>query len=480
VAAGWNHTCAVNRSGGVFCWGWNLHGQLGDGTNASRATPAQVYALEEGVEALSVGWAHTCAVTVLGGVKCWGANDSGQLGDGTNLGSQVPQAVVGLGDGTSPGRVISPTTTTALKPTATGTPRPASTSVLSISAGNLFACALMSGGGVKCWGSNFVGELGDGSTTDSTVPVTVKGLGGPVTAIATSIDRACAIITDGTIYCWGRNSTGEMGKVDSSNTPVRVENMHEPVQAIALGARHTCVLTVTGGVKCWGRSAGGLLGDGTNTNSQTPVDVVGLSSGVTAISARYYSTCALTDGGAVKCWGRNTYGMLGDGTTTDRNAPVNVMGLTSGSVSISMGGVHACALMDTGAASCWGDNSAGQLGNGTTSKNESPVPVIEPAKDFLEIRANDSITCARTKAGGVKCWGADSLIFMDKSDAWIIHNRPVDIIGLSSGVAVLEVGTGYACTISIDAIAKCWGRNAFGTLGDGTTVNRYAPGVVVI
>jgi alpha-tubulin suppressor-like RCC1 family protein len=340
----------------------------------------------------------------------------------------------------------------------------------------------MSGGAVKCWGNNTYGGLGDGTTKNSASPVTVRGLSGKIAAIAVGGSHACALTVDGSMQCWGKNVSGQLGggfTANSNPVPVQVKNINDPIRAIALGNDYTCVLTGSGGVKCWGWNYSGQLGNGTNTDSIMPVDVIGLSSGVAAISARASTTCALMDGGAVKCWGWNATGQLGDGTSTDSNVPVNVKGLTSGMESISVGFDHACALTDKGGAKCWGDNLYGQLGNGTTSQSEPPVDVSEPASDFLDISAGDAVTCARTKAGGVKCWGLDTYGFLGKVPPFTKRSQPVDLVGLSSGVAFLEVGLDYGCTISVDGIVKCWGSNSDGQLGDGTHQDRSVPGVVI-
>jgi alpha-tubulin suppressor-like RCC1 family protein len=301
IAAGGSHTCALTASGGVKCWGRNDYGQLGDGTATNRNTPVDVVGLSSGVDAIAVGVDHTCALTVGGGVKCWGRNDNGQLGDGTATDRTTPVEVGGLTSG-----------------------------VAAIAAGDSHTCALTVGGGVKCWGYNGSGQLGDGTTTDRMTPVDVSGL------------------TSG-------------------------------VDAIAVGVDHTCALTAGGGVKCWGDNRYGQLGDGTATDRTTPVEVSGLTSGVAAIVAGYYHTCALMVGGGVKCWGHNGYGQLGDGTTTDRTTPVDASGLTSGVAAIAAGRYHTCALTVGGGVKCWGYNRYGQLGNGEFGYSPTPVNVVGPA-----------------------------------------------------------------------------------------------------
>jgi len=492
LKTGWNHTCAVVSGGELRCWGWNYFGQLGEGTTLNRYTPARVQNLTDGVKDIALGWGHTCVVTDLGAVKCWGSNESGQLGDGTWADSKVPLTVIGLAPGLSPTQTAagSPTNQPAIRSTSTHTPSytgthtpsPAGSRALAVSMGDVFTCALMSGGVVKCWGNNTYGELGNGTTKNSHLPVTVRGLSGEIATIAAGGAHACALRTDGTVQCWGKNASGQLGggfTSNSSNIPVEVENIHGPVKSIALGTDHTCALTGSGGVKCWGWNYSGQLGDGTNNESKIPVDVVGLSGGVIAISARYSTSCALLKGGAVKCWGWTVGDPSSDGVPTDSNVPVPIKGLTSGMVRISVGCTHACALTDKGGAKCWWRNIYGQLGIGRTSPRENPVDVIEPENDFLDIKAGDAFTCALTKAGGVKCWGSVNEAHLYEAPSFTNQTRPVDVIGLSGIAAFLEVGWGNACVISTDGTVRCWGSNRDGQLGDGTTVNRFAPGVVI-
>jgi len=300
TAAGGHHTCAITNGGGAKCWGWNAHFELGDGTMTDRWTPVDTVGLASGVRALAPGWYHTCALTDGGGIKCWGDNSFGQIGDGLSSSyyRPTPADVVGLSSG-----------------------------AVAVAPGYGHTCAVTRSGGAKCWGRNRDGELGDGTLTTRATPVDVVGLSGGVTAIAA-------------------------------------------------GTGHTCALTSAGGVKCWGGNYAGDLGDGTTISRPTPVDVVGLSSGVTAIGAGWAHSCALTSGGGVRCWGYNSNGQLGDGTTASRMTPVNVVGLSSGVLAIAVGGHHTCALTNAGGVKCWGSNGNGQLGDGTPVSRMTPEDVV--------------------------------------------------------------------------------------------------------
>jgi alpha-tubulin suppressor-like RCC1 family protein len=196
-----------------------------------------------------------------------------------------------------------------------------------------------------------------------------------VAAVAAGYYHTCALTTAGGLKCWGWNVYGQLGDGTTTNrtAPVDVVGLTSGVAAVAPGYEHTCALTTAGNLKCWGNSGSGQLGDGTTTNRTAPVDVVGLTSGVAAVAAGYYHSCALTTTGGVKCWGYNGYGELGDGTTTDRTTPVGVVGLTSGVAAVAAGRYHTCAVR-TGNLKCWGNN-VGQLGDGTQTDRWTPVDV---------------------------------------------------------------------------------------------------------
>lgn len=341
------------------------------------------------------GGGFNCALTTAGGVKCWGFNGAGALGDGTTTGRLKPVAVSGLASG-----------------------------VASVVAGGGHACAVTSAGALLCWGWNIEGELGDGTTTTRLVPTPVVGLSSNVVAVSGGLYHSCAATRSGAAFCWGTNGFGQLG--DGTTTPrltrARVAGLAD-VKALAVGLIHSCALTGAGAVKCWGANAFYELGDGTGTGRPTPVGVVGLSSGVVAISTSGHTTCAITSAGGLRCWGRNWYGGLGDGTTFNRNAPVGVLGLSGPVISVAVALDHTCAVTVAGAVQCWGRNNLGQLGDYTTTD----------------------------------------------------RHKAVTVAGLSSGAVAVAVGEYHSCALLRTGGVRCWGYNAAGQLGDGTTTSRRTP-----
>jgi WD40 repeat protein len=359
IAAGQNHTCAITEPGGVKCWGENDFGQLGDGTTTNRNSPVDVSGLTGGIAAISAGRAHTCALTAGGGVKCWGENEHGELGNSSTVDSAVPVDVNGLTGGAT-----------------------------AIAAGDDHTCAVTTSGGVKCWGVNESGQLGDGTTTNSSTPVDVTEIIDAVKNVVAGGSHTCALTVPGGVLCWGNNEHGQLGDgkgVKNRSVPADVVGLKEGVSSLSANGGHTCALMTNSGVKCWGDNNHGQLGDGTTANRFVPVDLLQLGRGISAVSVGSNHTCALT-GGAVKCWGWNYYGQLGDGTKASRNNPETVGGIPTDVGALAAGGGHTCALTGRGGVLCWGRNSSGQLGDGTTFDSNLPVDV-GGLKDQLRMSA---------------------------------------------------------------------------------------------
>ena len=350
ISVGGGNACALTSSGGVKCWGANTYGQLGNHSTTQSLVPVDVQGLTAGVSSISVGGLNACAVTTAGGAKCWGYNGEGGLGNNSTTQSSVPVDVSGLTAG-----------------------------VASIAAASSFTCAVTTAGGAKCWGAKYNGELGNGSETESHVPVDVSGLTSGVIALAAGYENACAIVSGGGVVCWGINLQGELGTTapgNHSDVPVAVTNLTSGATQLSVDIA-SCAVTAGGVLRCWGSNFARGVGNNSNMDvySATPI---GLGAPAAYVSTTG-SSCAVTTAGAVECWGSNSQGGFGNGTTTSSAVPVVTM-LTSGIASVSAGGAitqSTCALTTAGKVLCWGDNSSGALGNGTTASSLTPVPVTE-------------------------------------------------------------------------------------------------------
>ena len=291
---------------------------------------------------------------------------------------------------------------------------------------------------------------------------------------------SCYLDAGGGLWCWGSNDSGDIGDGTKirANAPVQVPGLSSGVKSIALGEGHGCAVNSAGGVVCWGFNQYGEVGDGTTTHRASPVQVSGLTSGVASVSAFGWHTCALKTTGAVVCWGRNDYGQLGDGSSTNRTTPVQVSGLTSGVANVSVAETHTCVLLSgTGAVKCWGNNAAGQLGDGTKTKRLVPTTATQPGSSVTALSAGGDQTCA-VKAGGLRCWGSN--VYGQLGNGTTTSSATaVQVSGLTTGVSSVAVGVSHACALLTSGGAKCWGRNLSEQLGNGGTTDSKTPVQVV-
>jgi len=301
-----------------------------------------------------------------------------------------------------------------------------------------------------------LGQVGDGTTVNRSTPTQVSGLESGVLAIAAGYGHTCAVTTGGAVKCWGYNVYGQLGDGTTTNrpTPTLVSGLSSGVPPIATGYFHTCAVTAAGGVVCWGYNGSGQLGDGTYENSLTPTPVFGLASGVAAVAAAPYHTCAVTSGGGARCWGYNTQGQLGDGTTAEQRKPTPVSGLASGVLSIAADYGHTCAVTTGGGALCWGDNYWGQLGDGTHESRLTPTPVFGLTSGTAAIAAGSYYTCALTTGVGVRCWG-NNASGQFGTGARVVGVTPLAVYGFGGAIAAGTIipshgsaGGGTAMTIT--------------------------------
>jgi alpha-tubulin suppressor-like RCC1 family protein len=514
LAAGGSATCALRQDGGVTCWGRNDDGQLGDGTLTPSSTGTRVLGLDD-ASAIAAGARHACAVRTggvyppVGSVACWGADDTGQLGDGGGADQLAPVAVPGitgatavvagagfscalLGDrtavcwGDDSGGALGDGVPS---PTPRGpTPVAGLAGARALAAHWQHACAVLTDGTVACWGSNTSGQLGDGTTTNRPQPVAVSGLG-KVVAVATGFSHTCAM-SAGAVHCWGSNSVGQIGDgtFDTATPvlqPTLAQLVIDPV-AIDAGAQHTCIVRVGGQILCWGQNTSGQLGEGTMSSVAEPFPVSGLANAAAVATGATFS-CATTKDGAVFCWGDDHYGQLGDGRDVVQTRPTAVAASADG---IAAGGAHTCAISrGAGGAQdtvvCWGSDQAGQLGDNDDVDRGLPVPIkgdLVPSA----VWAGAQHTCAIDTSAALWCWGRGASGQLGPGHA-IDTPLPIEValpVGVGRATAA-AAGDAHTCVIaSLDdnpgGAVLCFGDNSSGQLGDGTLTSRAAPAPVML
>jgi alpha-tubulin suppressor-like RCC1 family protein len=453
VVTNFQHSCALNDASGVLCWGDNFYGQIGDDSAFDRELPTPVSGLGNGIASISAGYLHGCASTMgTEEVRCWGNNFDGQLGDGSFTNRLTPRDVVGL-----------------------------STGVEQVATGFQHSCAWSAARGIQCWGDNSFGQLGNGATTSSETPVAVQQFGNASGVMSGGVFHTCALSTAGGVRCWGQNSFGQLG--DDSFTdralPTDVAGLASGVNGIAAGGFHTCAVLGSGSVRCWGSNFAGQLGIGSQSDLGAPAEVTGFPAPVQRIAAGEAHSCALTQSGAVLCWGSNAAGQLGDGTLTGRTSPTSVSGLSSGVREISVSGNFSCALLQSGAVRCWGGNESGQLGDGSVLNRLTPAPVSGLTSGIVSIEAAWYHACALDGGGGLRCWGRNTEGQLGDNST-LPRLRPQPVAGLGVGVLANSGGGGQNCVLLQGGRLRCWGANNFGQVGDGSSWGVRTPVAVVL
>lgn len=352
ITAGSFHTCGVTTDDRAYCWGQNSSGELGDGTGTSSSTPVVVAGGLRFVQ-VSAGSYYTCGLTTDDRAYCWGENISGKLGDGTAINRLSPAAVRG------------------------------GHRFRQVDAGGSHSCGVTTANEALCWGYNRYGQLGDGSTFHRRQrPVLVAG-GHHFIRVTAGLIHTCGLTLAHRAYCWGNGDDGRIGdgKTFQRRTPTRVVGAGAfNVRQLVAGGSHSCSVTTDDMAFCWGNNTFGQIGDGSTTNRVASTAVTG-GIGFSGVSPGEDHTCGVTPGSLAYCWGRGYYGQLGNGLNGDdanRLTPTAVTGDLYFNT-VSSGRTHTCGVTTGGRAYCWGGNTAGQLGNGTTSfSRPEPVAVVGP------------------------------------------------------------------------------------------------------
>lgn len=552
LSSGGRHVCALITDGTVQCWGDNSRGQVGIGyvsgegrwngyrrlqktsSGAARSggeareidreslnvirfassasysetdifvyEPVTVEGITDAIQVQAGDWV-SCALISDGTVKCWGGNTDLELGNGTTAAnSPTPTNVVGIDN------------------------------AVSISVKNDNGCALIGDGTVRCWGANYDGELGNGTTVSSTRAVQASGITGAV-AVEVGSWHGCALLQEGALKCWGSNWNGELGNPDTSANsllPTYVPGITNAVK-ISAGGSITCALFADGTAKCLGANYNGQLGNGDTVDTHIPQTVSGLS-GATSIEVGYSSSYALLPGGSALSWGNNYYEQLGNSqnlsqSNLNETTPVPVIDIPQSIIQIapsarrdfvcllladhsvkclghgargqlgdgrgefsttarqelgisdvvdySIAGNHACAVLGDSTVTCWGTNSSyGFLGDGRDVGWRDPVTNAAGIVNAVKIAAGVNHVCALLSDGSAQCWGYNG----DGQLGDGTNNNsmtPVAVTGLSGSVITdIVAGGSHTCALLQDQTVKCWGGNSYGQLGDGTILNSNIP-----
>jgi len=409
-----------------------------------------------------------------------------------------------------------------------------------IEAGNFHTCALLDDRTVRCWGANFVGALGNGTTGPSicvnntaqigcsTTPVPVLNLA-DVKDISLGNYHTCAIRLDGSLSCWGLNANGQLGigmsdgpeicvgidySIPCSTVPAPVASLRGVRSISAADESHTCAVLDDGSVQCWGLDAG-QFGSAPNVStcrdgdwdfacSTTPIMIPNIE-GVASIQSSTFHTCALASNRTVWCWGYGISGEIGNGSTDPSLDPVRVPNLSE-VVQLATGGNASCVLRGDGTVWCWGSNNVGQLGIGSTvgpficaGPTQPPfdipcAPVPVPGPDLpgvVELAAGGRHMCALLAEGTVACWGANDFGQLGIGAAvgpetcyagWLswpvaCSTAPVLVPNLE-GVVAIGAGAEHTCAVLADGSVRCWGYNVFGQIGNGSTIDAHRPELV--
>ena len=359
-----------------------------------------------------------------------------------------------------------------------------------MTAGTEFTCAILHDGTVRCWGVNFNEQLGTGSTAATGLtPVEVTGLPKPATALALGADFGCALLNDGSVWCWGNDVVGELGNGIFSSmsgpagyAPAQVKNLGSPVTALAAGYDHACAVVNKASVWCWGVNGQGELGtgslttttpDGINLPVQAKVDtgtIVAVAAGVEASYALF------SNDGIIESWGGSESGQLGNGSTSPTTA-IQDVGLTLTALSVTSGTFSylACAIGGTGGLYCWGDNSQGALGPAETlTFDPNPIQITGLPSTPSVASQGSSTVCAILHNGTLYCWGANGNGQAGQASP-SSFSTPTRVTGFTGTPTAVSVGYSHTCALMSGGAVWCWGDDNFGELGDGQMENSPAP-----
>ena len=444
VSAGMSHTCAIKSDDTLWCWGNNGFGQIGDNTTTGVAIPTAVSGGGTWKQ-VSVTHFHSCAIKTDDSVWCWGTNTNGQLGDGTSgTFRQVPTAVSGGGLWKH------------------------------VEAGQNYSCGIKSDDTVHCWGANTYGATGQNTAAGNTLtPAAISG-GGTWKSVSTFFRHTCGIKSDDTAWCWGYNSDGQIG----DNTII---NKLVPTAITGGGAwkmiyasySTTCGIKTDNSAHCWGSNSNGVTGQAsTSGNTLTPSAVLGGGSWKD-ISPGGSTACSIKTDGSLHCRGANTYGAVGNNMSTIQAVAVKISDNSDWKTS-SSGAYHSCAIKSDDTLWCWGLNGNGQIGDGTSGTNRLTPTQVSGGGTWKFVSAGINHTCGIKSDDTLYCWGLNTNGWLGDGTTGTNRLVPTQVAGGGSWKDV-SAGNFHTCGVKTDNSLYCWGSNTSGQLGDNSTTQRNSP-----
>jgi alpha-tubulin suppressor-like RCC1 family protein len=492
VTTGESYTCATRTNGTLWCWGLNTNGQLGIGNASQQTSPVQV-GTATNWKAVDAAYDHTCATRTDGTLFCWGINTNGQVGIGSLVSPQLSPVQVGTNstwnnvttggvhscatrtNGTlfcwgsnasgeiGIGSVVSPQTS----PIQVGT----GTSWNTVSAGFSMTCATRTNGTLFCWGSNASGEIGIGSVVSPQTSPVQLGTATNWSAASSGRDHACATRSNGTLFCWGNGLSGQLAIGNWTVSPSAVQvGTHLEWATIAAAHYHTCALRTDGTLWCWGRNATGSIGIGNVVSPQPAPVQVGTDNTWKSITAGDTQTCATRTDGSLRCWGSNGVGQLGIGNLiTPQTSPIQVGTNMTWSI-VEAGYAHTCAMRTNGTLWCWGRNNVGQLGTGNFENPQVNPIQVGTDTTWKTISAGGEHTCATRANGTLWCWGRNDQGQLGVGSIGASQNIPIQV-GTNTTWNSVSLGAYTTCATRTDGTLWCWGSNTSGQVGNGGLVS---------
>ena len=429
----------MQPQGGIYGWGSNSNGVIGDSTTINRLVPTTVVGSSKFVKVVyNIFQTTICALDNVGKAYCWGFNGNGQFGNGTTISSNIPTPVAGGHNFTQ------------------------------IVVGINFGCGLDTAKQMWCWGNNGAGQLGDGTGTNRTVPVAVTGGTNIVNISLRPYAHVCAINTTGNLYCWGQNVLGQIGDGTTADKmlPTAIAGAYAKVSVTTSA---TCALDPDGKAYCWG--TGWTTGDGSGSNRTTPT-AVATSVKFQDIMVSGLAACGLTLDNYAYCWGAQNYGASG----IYNASPVNISSVKFKQIFNSQHDeandtTTFCGISMTDIAYCWGSNSNGQVGDGTTTDRSNTPVVVSGGIKFSQLYPAITTTCGLTDTGKAYCWGTNTSGAIGNNTTSTSY-LPTLISGGKTYAALFSAGYTNFGLIGNPITTFCRGNNDIGRLGDGTQTDR--------